>query len=101
MGRQVYQEDEFKIYRAGNSFIVHNSNYQFTDKHTHLYNLSIAKKVIYYAKKGIVPRSFDPYLLTSLMRLSDDRHYIHEIEMLIDVREQKGKKPKCIRASYA
>lgn len=101
MGRQIYQEDEFKVYRVGNSFIVHNSKYQFNDKHTHIFNLGIAKKVIYYTKKNIVPRTFNPYLLTSLIRLSDDTRYINEIEALITVRAQKGKKPKYVRASYA
>ena len=92
MGRQVYQEGKFKVYRAGNDFIVHNSRYLFEHYHTHVRTLNTAKKIIYYVKHKIVPRAFSEYLLTSLIRLTDDQGYIEEIESLIEVRRQKGKK---------
>jgi len=94
MGRQVYQEGDFKVYRAGHDFIVHNARYNFKEKHSHIRTLNIAKQIVYYAKKRIVPRGFSFYLLRSLIRVSDDERYIHELEDLIDVRKQKGPKQK-------
>lgn len=94
MANQIYQEDNFKIYRAGNSFIVHNSTYQFKEKHSHVRNFKVAKSLIYFAKEHIIPRTYSAYLLTSLTRISDDIGYIHSIEEIIEVRKQKGNKLK-------
>jgi len=94
MGRQVYQEDQYKIYRAGNDFIIHNSSYEFQKKHSHIRNLRTAKQVIYYVKNKIIPRSFSFYLLKSLVRVSDDEKYISDVQTLIEVRERKGCKQK-------
>lgn len=94
MGRQVYQEGAFKVYRAGNDFIVHNTAYAFTQKHTHIKTLNNAKRIIESIKHRTIPKSFSPYLLTSLLRLSDDERYIRDVEGLIAARKQKGPRPK-------
>lgn len=94
MANQIYQEGSFKIYKAGNNFIVHNSSYKFKEKHSHVRNFKVAKSLIYFAKEHIIPRTYSAYLLTSLTRISDDEEYIQHIEELIDVRKQKGKKLK-------
>lgn len=94
MGRQVYQEDQFKVYRAGKDFIVHNSKYAFENKHSHIRNLRTAKQIIYYVKHRIIPRTFSGYLLESLVRVSDDAKYINDVQTLIEVRERKGHKQR-------
>lgn len=92
MGRQVYQEGKFKVYRAGNNYIVHNSKYLFNKSHTHVRTLNTAKRVIYCTKHKVIPKTFPEYLLYSLIRVSDDTHYNDQIEELIAVRRQKGRK---------
>jgi len=92
MGRQVYQEGKFKVYRAGNDFIVHNSRYMFENSHTHVRTLNTAKKIIFYSSHKIIPRTFSEYLLISLIRVTDDEKFIEDIQSLIEVRRQKGKK---------
>jgi len=94
MGRQVYQEGKYKVYRAGNDYIVHNSRYLFEKAHTHVRTLITAKKIIHYSIHKVIPKTFSEYLLTSLIRVNDDEHYKEEIELLIAVRRQKGKKLK-------
>lgn len=94
MGIQVYQEDNYRIYKTGHNFIIHNSDYAFKEKHSHVRNFNTAKKIIYYVKHEIVPRNISPYLLTSLTRIADNAHYIDEIEQLMETRSQKGLKPK-------
>lgn len=94
MGRQVYQEGAYKVYRAGNDFIVHNARYAFSQKHTHIKTLNTAKRIIESLERRIIPKSFSPYLLTSLIRLSDDDRYTRDVEGLLWAREQKGPRLK-------
>ena len=96
MGRQVYQEGSFKVYRVGNNFIVHNSRYLFAEAHTHVRTLNTAKKIIYCTMNRVIPKTFPEYLLNSLIRVSDDEHYNCQVESLIEVRRQKGKKLKYV-----
>lgn len=96
MGRQVYQEGYFKVYRAGNNYIVHNSKFLFDNAHTHVRTLNTAKRIIYCTANKIIPRTFPEYLLNSLIRVTDDDHFADEIETLIEVRRQKGKKLKYV-----
>lgn len=96
MGRQVYQKGSFKVYRVGHNYIVHNSKYVFDDSHTHVRTLNTAKKLIHCFHKKVIPKTFSDYLLISLTRVSDDVIYNNKINSLIDVRRQKGKKPKYI-----
>lgn len=100
MGMQVYQEDYFKVYRAGHQYIVHNSRFDFKEKHSHIRNLKTAKQVIYYVKNHIIPRKLSSYLMQSLIRVSGDEHYIKDLEQLIEVRERKGRKPKYHNSSF-
>lgn len=100
MGMQVYQEGSYKIYRAGHNYIVHNAQYEFKDKHSHVHDFQIAKKLIHCVSHQIIPRSFNFYLLTSLTRISDNEDYIKKVESLIEVRKQKGKKQQyCNRSA--
>lgn len=96
MGRQVYQEGKFKVYRAGNNFIVHNSKHLFNESHTHVRTLNTAKRIIFCTKRKIIPKTFPEYLLYSLVRVSDDTQFKAQIETLIEVRRQKGKKLKYV-----
>jgi hypothetical protein len=96
MGRQVYQEGKFKVYRAGNNFIVHNSRFMFHDAHTHVRTLNTAKRIIYCSKKKVIPKTFPEYLLYSIIRVTDDDHFVDQIQSLIEVRRQKGKKLKYV-----
>lgn len=96
MGCQVYQKQNFKIYRAGNNYIVHNSNFPFNEKHTHLRNFEAAKKIIALAIGKRIPRDLSNYLITSLIRISDDENYGHHLNDLLEVRDSKGKKLKYV-----
>ncbi|MCT4634420.1 MAG: hypothetical protein N4A76_17040 [Firmicutes bacterium] len=98
MGCQVYQKQNYKIYRAGNNYIVHNSNYPFKEKHTHLRNFNAAKKIISLAISKRIPRDLSDYLLTSLLRISDDENYEHHLSELLEVRTTKGKKLRYVNS---
>ncbi len=100
MGNQVYQDGNFKVYRAGHHFIVHNAQYPFVEKHTHVKSYKQALKLIKCARFREIPRSLSAYLLISLIRLTDDEEYTYKLEELVEVRKQKGLKPKyCNRSA--
>lgn len=101
LGRQVYQEGDYKVYRAGNDYIIHNTAYAFHLKHSHVKTLNAAKKIIISIRKRVIPRSFSQYLLKSLVRLADDDLYICHVEGLMGSREQKGRKQKYYNSKIA
>ncbi|WP_234121729.1 hypothetical protein [Clostridium hydrogenum] len=88
---QVYQKNQYKIYRVGNGFIVHNSNYDFVSKHTHIKSFKQAKNLIYFVTNKKVPRWVSFYYLESLIRISDDKNYIKRVNKLIEVKRRKPK----------
>lgn len=86
------ENGRFYIIRAGKEYIVVNSNKEFSNGHTHLRNYKSAVACIDFVLKCKIPKRCDFYYLTSLQRISDDAEYIEKIEMLKQVRKQKGKK---------
>lgn len=92
MCNQVYSKEQYVIFPVSNGFIVHNTNYPFEDKHTHMKHIGASKTIIDLALKRKVPKSTNFYFLESLIRISEDEKYIEEIESLIEVRKVKGKK---------
>ncbi|MFL0251130.1 hypothetical protein ACJDT4_11905 [Clostridium neuense] len=87
---QVYQRNQYKIYRVGDNFIVHNSKYRFSDKHTHLKNFKQAKNLIYFVLNKKVPRWVSFYYLKSLIRVSDDDEYITKVNKVIEIKKRKA-----------
>lgn len=94
MLEQVYQDGDFVVVKAKNCFIVINTNKNFKNGHSHLKSLWACKKVIYCAKYRTVNGDMNRYMLTSIIRISEDDEYISKIEDLITVRNRKGKKNK-------
>lgn len=97
MSIQVYQRNQYKIYRVGNDFIVHNSRYKFSDKHTHLRSFKQAKNLIYFVSNKKVPKLVSFYYLESMIRVSDDDEYIKKVSKLMQIKKRKTKiKVKCL-----
>ena len=89
---KILQKKGFYIIKAGNSYIVVNSNKEFEKGHTHLRSYKSAVACIDFVLKGKIPKRCDFYYLTSLIRVSNDDDYIKRIEELIRVRKEKGRK---------
>lgn len=94
MSINVYSEGDYKIYKSGHNYIVHNTKYDFKEKHSHIGTFKTAKSIIYYVKKKIIPKNFSNYLLVSLIRISEDDKYIETIQDLVETRTNKSKKQK-------
>ena len=74
-----------------NGYIVHNTKKEFKSGHTHLNNFSTAKYIAYLALYKRLPkkRHLSPYLIESVIRISDDPEYTNK---MIKFRETQNKK---------
>jgi hypothetical protein len=76
---QIYQNPEFKIYKAGGDYIIHNTHKKFKEGHTHVKRYDICMVMIKLIEKKQIPKSKSKYFIESLIRISDDRNYIDKI----------------------
>ena len=86
----IYKKKNFKIYDAGNSYIIHNTKLNFVDHHTHIKNFHTCKYIIDLCIHKTVPYHLSDYLLVSIIRLSNDKEYISKIESKMKKKENKN-----------
>ncbi|OFH99474.1 hypothetical protein CLOACE_22260 [Clostridium acetireducens DSM 10703] len=79
MSIQIYQNRDFKIYKAGDGFIVHNKHKNFKNGHTHVKKYSTCMVMIKLLERKQIPRSKSKYFIDSLIRLSSDKKYTKKI----------------------
>ncbi|WP_301214669.1 hypothetical protein [uncultured Clostridium sp.] len=80
----IYSKKHFNIYRVGkNAFIVHNKHKNFKYGHTHINNYNTAKWIINLSINNTIPNRASIYILDSIIRISDNKNYINEIENII------------------
>lgn len=66
-------------------------NKEFEEGHTHINNFHTAKFIVDLAIHKSVPRKkISPYLLESLIRISDDNGYNFRIERLLNNCKNRG-----------
>ena len=88
---QIAQFGEFKIYDGKGMAIVHNSNLDFEEGHTHVYNVGYAKHLISIAREKMIPKYKDLRFLESLRRITENQEVRQEIADLIKVKKSKDK----------
>ena len=64
MSRKIFQRKEYSIYRCSDGFVIHNTNKEFENGHTHVNN--------FYKAKILVIRQ-------SLIRLTNDNRYRNKL----------------------
>jgi hypothetical protein len=79
MSVQIYQDPEFKIYKAGDGYIVHNRHKNFREGHTHVKKYDTCMLMIKLVEKKLIPKSRSKHFIESLIRISNDRKYIRKI----------------------
>lgn len=87
--RKIYSKNEYNVYKVENGFIIHNTNKDFKVGHTHLKTFDMCKVLIDCSIKNKFPRTRNHYLLTSLIRISDNDKFRSKVKELIEVRENK------------
>ncbi|MFZ5354250.1 MAG: hypothetical protein ACOZCL_16235 [Bacillota bacterium] len=83
MSTQIYQNTNFKVYRANHGFIVHNSDKNFSEGHTHVQKYDTCMVMIKLLKSKKPPKSKSRYFLESLLRLSDDDKYNNQLKQML------------------
>lgn len=84
---QVYQRKQFKVYKADNSFILHNTElHGFA--HTHLDSIKQAKLLIELSLHKRVPNHLSRYLLISLYRINQGE-YADKVNELVENKKRK------------
>ena len=89
---QIYQRKHFKIYKADDGIILHNSLYDFSQAHTHLKSIKQAKLLIQYSLDKRIPRDLSLYLLISLLRINSgnqSKEYSEKVSEVIENKRQR------------
>ena len=79
MSRKVFQRKEYSIYRAGDGFVVHNTNKDFKIGHTHVSNFYKAKILVIMAIKREIDDKLSKRDIQSLIRLTNDNRYRNKL----------------------
>ena len=88
---RIYRKKNYNIYAFDDEYIVHNTGMKFEEGHTHIKNFKTAKFIIDLAIHKSIPHHLNPYLLQSLIRISNDKEYKDKIQSLLDVKASKDK----------
>ena len=92
----IYKKKNYKIYDVGKEYIIHNSSLDFSQHHTHINNYNTCKFIIDLCiHKSIPKKHLSDYLLVSIIRLTDDNNYKHQIENLLKQNKKKRGKQRC------
>lgn len=85
----IYRKKNYKIYNVGKGYIVHNSNLEFSEHHTHINNFHTCKYIIDLCIHRTVPYHLSDYLLVSILRISNDNKYKYKINLLLEENKRK------------
>ena len=89
---KVYEKCGYIILKVKKGYIVYNTNKVFSEGHTHIRSFSMAKTLIDNCIKHKKPKSSNPYIITSHIRVANDDKYIKMLEELL--RAKKDPKDK-------
>ena len=82
-GQKIYQRKEYSIYRVGYGYIVHNTNKEFKNGHTHIYNYNKAKSIIDLAVRKKMPNTPRQWEIECLLRIVKDEKYKKKLRSLL------------------
>lgn len=77
------------------AYVVHNTRKEFSEGHTHINNFNTAKYIAYLVIYKKLPKKnhLSLYLIESVIRISSDKKYINQMELLKeDVIKKRSKK---------
>lgn len=92
MDNCIYRKKEFIILTVGHEYIAINQNKVFKKGHTHLKSFKQAEYLINIALHRRIPRHLSSYMLTSLIRISNDESYIESLQELIATKSERKQK---------
>ena len=82
----IFRRGRFIIFQVGHEYIAVNQDKVFKHGHTHVQSFKQAEYLVNMSIRKKVPNHLSPYLLTSLVRLSNDELYTEKLEALISAK---------------
>jgi hypothetical protein len=86
---QIYSKGSIIIFPEGSDFIVYNRRKSFKGGHTHINNLELAKHIVYLVANRIIDPSLNARLVDSCIRLTKDKVYKKNLELLKNKKERR------------
>lgn len=86
---KVYENGSYVVFVVDNGYILYNTEKEFINGHTHLKSLNMAKAIINNCMFKKKPKDSNMYILSSHIRVSNDKAYIEYIESLMAVKKSK------------
>ncbi|WML33032.1 hypothetical protein [Clostridium sp. OS1-26] len=80
---QIYNDSNFKVYKFGNEYILHNIYKEFSEGHTHVQKYDTCMVMIKLIERKQLPKSRSKHFIESLIRVSSDRRYARKVLKLI------------------
>ena len=93
----IFRKGRFIILRVGHEYIVVNQDKVFKKGHTHVRSFDQAEYLVNMSIHKRVPNHLSPYMLTSLVRLTNDDEYADKIAALLAAKKER--KQKYVNAS--
>lgn len=84
MSRKVFQRKEYSIYRAGDGFIIHNTNGEFVKRHTHIRSFKKAKSIVDLCIRKKLPDKPNIWEIECLLRIVKDEKYKEKLRSLLE-----------------
>ena len=79
MSRKIFQRKEYSIYRCDYGYVIHNTNKEFKNGHTHVNNFYKAKILVIMAIKREIDDKLSKRDIQSLIRLTNDNRYRNKL----------------------
>nr|DAL92496.1 MAG TPA: hypothetical protein [Caudoviricetes sp.] len=82
--RKIFQRKEYSIYKASGGYIIHNTNGDFRNHHTHVRTFSKAKSIVDLCIRKKLPNTPRKWEIESLMRLTRNNAYYNKLRDLLE-----------------
>lgn len=87
MSRKIFQRKEYSIYRCDYGYVIHNTNKEFENGHTHIRTFCKAKSLIDLAVRKKLPNTPKDWEIESLIRIVKDKEYKKQlINLLLELK---------------
>ena len=82
--KKIFQRKEYSIYKASDAYIIHNTNGEFKNHHTHVRTFSKAKSLVDLCIRKKLPNTPRAWEIESLMRLTRNNAYYNKLRDLLE-----------------
>lgn len=90
----LYEKEGYTIFQTSYGYVLYNTNKEFEDGHTHLEQLESGISLIELCVNKRIPNTRTHYVLSSLIRITDDSTYKQSLMTLLGLMAKPKKSTK-------